>query len=85
MLGWFQAIMPKEDKFFDLFELHAEHFGCGCLVDVAILAERVEQAGIDFAFRSDGVAYRGARGLGIGIGGVCRFGAERQQAIQQRR
>src|SRR3954471_15925446 len=23
MLGWFQAIMPKEDKFFDLFEKHA--------------------------------------------------------------
>ena len=24
MLGWFQAIMPKEDKFFDLFEQHAK-------------------------------------------------------------
>jgi predicted phosphate transport protein (TIGR00153 family) len=23
MLGWFQAIMPKEDRFFDLFEQHA--------------------------------------------------------------
>jgi hypothetical protein len=23
MLGWFQAIMPKENKFFDLFEQHA--------------------------------------------------------------
>ena len=23
MLGWFQAIMPKEDKFFELFEQHA--------------------------------------------------------------
>src|SRR4051794_2056408 len=23
MLGWFQAIMPKEDKFFDLLEQHA--------------------------------------------------------------
>jgi predicted phosphate transport protein (TIGR00153 family) len=23
MLGWFQAIMPKEDKFFDLFEQHS--------------------------------------------------------------
>src|SRR3977135_2420628 len=23
MLGWFQAIMPKEDKFLDLFEQHA--------------------------------------------------------------
>jgi len=23
MLGWFQAIMPREDKFFDLFEQHA--------------------------------------------------------------
>ena len=26
MLGWFQAIMPKEDKFFDLFEQHAGLF-----------------------------------------------------------
>src|SRR5438128_317191 len=24
MLGWFQAIMPKEDKFFDLFEQHSK-------------------------------------------------------------
>ncbi len=23
MLGWFRALMPKEDKFFDLFERHA--------------------------------------------------------------
>ncbi len=24
MLGWFQALMPKEERFFDLFERHAE-------------------------------------------------------------
>lgn len=24
MLSWFQALMPKEDRFFDLFEAHAE-------------------------------------------------------------
>jgi uncharacterized protein Yka (UPF0111/DUF47 family) len=24
MLGWFQALMPREDKFFDLFERHAQ-------------------------------------------------------------
>ena len=23
MLGWFQALMPKEERFFDLFEAHA--------------------------------------------------------------
>ena len=23
MLNWFQAVMPKEDRFFDLFEAHA--------------------------------------------------------------
>lgn len=23
MLGWFRALMPKEDRFFDLFERHA--------------------------------------------------------------
>ena len=24
MLGWFQAMMPKEDRFFDLFMQHAK-------------------------------------------------------------
>lgn len=24
MLGWFQALMPKEERFFDLFERHAQ-------------------------------------------------------------
>ena len=24
MLGWFQALMPKEERFFDLFTRHAE-------------------------------------------------------------
>ena len=24
MLGWFQALMPKEERFFDLFVRHAE-------------------------------------------------------------
>ena len=24
MLSWFQALMPKEERFFDLFERHAE-------------------------------------------------------------
>ncbi len=29
MLGWLQALMPKEDKFFDLFERHAQiSFDC---------------------------------------------------------
>jgi len=23
MLGWFQRLMPREDKFFELFERHA--------------------------------------------------------------
>ena len=24
MLGWFRALLPKEDQFFDLFEQHAQ-------------------------------------------------------------
>ncbi len=36
MLGWFQALMPKEDRFFDLFERHAQILveGAGALRDV---------------------------------------------------
>lgn len=29
MLGWFQKLLPKEDKFFDLFELHASTLVAG--------------------------------------------------------
>jgi predicted phosphate transport protein (TIGR00153 family) len=29
MLGWFQALMPKEDKFFDLFARHADTLVAG--------------------------------------------------------
>jgi len=29
MLGWFQALMPKEDRFFDLFEQHAKTLCAG--------------------------------------------------------
>jgi uncharacterized protein len=29
MLGWFQALMPKETKFFDLFQAHAETLVAG--------------------------------------------------------
>ena len=29
MLGWFQALMPKEERFFDLFVRHAETAGGG--------------------------------------------------------
>ena len=29
MLGWFQALMPKEERFFDLFDRHAETLVAG--------------------------------------------------------
>jgi uncharacterized protein len=29
MLGWFQALMPKEERFFDLFEKHAQTLVAG--------------------------------------------------------
>jgi predicted phosphate transport protein (TIGR00153 family) len=31
MLGWFQALLPKEEKFYDLFEEHAETLVRGAL------------------------------------------------------
>ena len=31
MLGWFQALLPREDKFYDLFERHAETLVAGAL------------------------------------------------------
>ena len=40
MLGWFHAIMPKEDRFFDLFEAHAK-----TLVDGAGALRRVLDGG----------------------------------------
>jgi hypothetical protein len=29
MLGWFQALMPREERFFDLFEKHAQTLVAG--------------------------------------------------------
>lgn len=31
MLGWFQALLPKEEKFYDLFEQHAETLVAGAM------------------------------------------------------
>src|SRR5207237_10401688 len=45
MLGWFQALLPKEDSFFDLFEQHARLVlsGAGSLRDLLKGGEQVEQ------------------------------------------
>jgi uncharacterized protein len=40
MLGWFRALMPKEDRFFDLFEAHAQ-----TLVDGASALEALTKGG----------------------------------------
>ncbi len=37
MLGWFQALMPKEERFFDLFENHAATLVQGALALRALL------------------------------------------------
>ena len=29
MLDWFKKLMPKEEKFFDLFDQHATHISAG--------------------------------------------------------
>src|SRR3954469_22890218 len=45
MLGWFQALLPKEDSFFDLFEQHARIVlsGAEALRDLLKGGEQVEQ------------------------------------------
>src|SRR6266478_3071872 len=45
MLGWFQAIMPKEGRFFDLFEQHARIVVAGAesLRELLKGGEQVEQ------------------------------------------
>jgi predicted phosphate transport protein (TIGR00153 family) len=42
MLGWFQALMPKEERFFDLFERHAQ-----TLVDGAEALQSLLKGGDD--------------------------------------
>jgi len=46
MLGWFQAIMPKEEKFFHLFRAHAETLveGAGALREVLKGGDGVPEA-----------------------------------------
>src|SRR3954454_16479907 len=45
MLGWFQALLPKEDSFFELFEQHAKIVlsGAEALRDLLKGGEQVEQ------------------------------------------
>jgi hypothetical protein len=40
MLGWFRALMPKDDRFFDLFARHSR-----TLVQGAVALEKLLQAG----------------------------------------
>jgi uncharacterized protein Yka (UPF0111/DUF47 family) len=62
MLSWFQAIMPKEDRFFDMFQRHAATLALGA----AALRELVDggdnvQACCDRIFRHEDEAYAIAR------------------------
>lgn len=45
MLGWFQALMPKEGRFFDLFEAHAKTLiaGAGALREMLNGGDRVPE------------------------------------------
>lgn len=47
MLGLFKAVMPKEDRFFDLFSAHAKTLvdGAGALRDLLQGGDSVEEAG----------------------------------------
>lgn len=53
MLGWFQALMPKEQRFFDLFERHAEIIvaGAGALRGLLEGGEGVRRNGLAIAQR----------------------------------
>lgn len=42
MLGWFQNLLPKEDKFFDLFELHGATLVAGAKALNGLLAGTVD-------------------------------------------
>ncbi|MEQ1952380.1 DUF47 domain-containing protein [Mesorhizobium sp. CN2-181] len=42
MLGWFRALLPREDRFFDLFERHA-----GIVVEAAGALEKLLEGGAD--------------------------------------
>lgn len=44
MLGWFQALLPKEDKFFDLFDRHAGTLVRGAEALDALLSGKGEAA-----------------------------------------
>ena len=44
MLGWFRALMPKEDRFFDLFEQHATAIVAGAAALRAMLDGTVDIA-----------------------------------------
>lgn len=48
MLGWFQKLLPREDKFFDLFELHAATLVAGAEALRGLLAGELDvRAGSD--------------------------------------
>ena len=42
MLGWFQSLMPKQGRFFDLFEAHARVLVLGADALARLLAEGAE-------------------------------------------
>jgi hypothetical protein len=50
MLSWFQALMPKEERYFDLFERHAE-----TLVAGAKAPRRLPEGGEGVASRATGI------------------------------
>ena len=55
MLGWFRALMPKEDRFFALFDRHARTLvdGAGALEELMKGGDSVPQASADIARYED--------------------------------
>lgn len=55
MLGWFRALMPKEDRFFALFDRHARTLvqGAGALEELMTGGDSVPRASADIARHED--------------------------------
>ncbi len=58
MLGWFRALLPREDKFFDLFERHSR-----ILVAGAEALQGLLEGGENVERRCSGDRRTGAPGL----------------------
>jgi uncharacterized protein len=68
MLGWFQALLPKEEKFYDLFERHAETLVAGAAaLDRVLSGEGDLKDGIATLFAEEEKADRIAKEVMLAV------------------